>query len=95
MNKTEQAYSQHLTLLQSAGEIVSWDFEPVKLRLAKACFYDPDFIVITESGIEVHEVKGYWEDDARVKIKVAAAKFWWMKFVAVQKSGAGWKFEEF
>lgn len=48
--------------------------------------------------MEAHEVKGFWTDDARVKIKVAASLFPF-KFVAVkvqsQKNGGGWAIEEF
>lgn len=95
MNATEKAYAQHLDKLKAVGEVIDWSFESMKLKLGKACFYTPDFVVITPDGIEVHEVKGHWEDDARVKIKVAAAKFWWFKFIAIQKDRAGWKVEEF
>lgn len=41
--------------------------------MADKTFYSPDFIVPALDCIEVHEVKGHWEDDARVKIKVAAS----------------------
>jgi hypothetical protein len=48
--------------------------------------------------IELHEVKGFWTDDARVKIKVAAS-IYPFKFMAVkprpQKVGGGWEVEEF
>lgn len=49
--------------------------------------------------MELHEVKGYWEDDARVKIKVAAEAFWMFRFIAIKarpkKEGGGWEIEEF
>ena len=71
MNKTEQRYAFHLAGLRQAGQIARYDFEPVKLRLADRTFYTPDFRVIIPDGtIEFHEVKGFWRDDARVKIKV-------------------------
>lgn len=99
MNKTETAYSQHLELLRRANEIFWFKFEAVKLRLADTTFYTPDFLVLgSDSRIECHEVKGFWRDDARVKIKVAAS-IYPFKFLAVtaraKKLGGGWDREEF
>ena len=75
MNGTEKVYADALELRLRAGEILRYDFEPEKLRLAKGTFYDPDFRVIMADGtMEFHEVKGgFIRDDAMVKIKVAAA----------------------
>lgn len=99
MNKTEAAYGQHLEALRQAGEIDWYAFEPIKLRLADNTFYTPDFGVMAKDGVlELHEVKGFWEDDARVKIKVAADKFPF-RFVAVKaeakKRGGGWVEDRF
>ena len=33
-------------------------------------YYNPDYLVIYPGHFEIHEVKGFWRDDARVKIKV-------------------------
>jgi hypothetical protein len=100
MNRLEAKYAAHLGLRKTAGEIVDWRFEPMKLRLARATFLDVDFLVVTgavRSEVELHEVKGHWEDDARVKIKVAAKEFAWWRFVGVQwdKTAKDWKYEEF
>ena len=95
MNKTEQAYGQHLKRLMMAGEIEYYAFESFKLRLANRTFYTPDFVVIRDGMLELHEVKGFWEDDARVKIKVAAEQHWMFTFIAIKKAGAGWAIEEF
>jgi hypothetical protein len=96
MNKTEAAYDQHLWLLRHAGEVLWHDFEAIKLRLADDTYYIPDFNVLVASGyLEMHEIKGgFWRDDARVKIKCAAALFPF-RFRAMQKAGNGWKVEEF
>ena len=99
MNKTEIAYSQHLEALKACGEVVWWKFEAIKLRLAGNTFYTVDFFVMKASGeLEAHEVKGYWMDDARVKIKVAAGLYPF-RFIAIQKKsnkqGGGWKTEVF
>jgi hypothetical protein len=95
MNRTEHAYSNHLALRKAAGEILEFGYERIKLRLADKTFYTPDFdVVLADGTLEMHEVKGFWEEDARVKIKVAAA-IYPFRFVGVQKAAEGWKFEEF
>lgn len=99
MNQTEKAYAVLLELRRVAGDIAQYDFQPEKLRLAKSTFYDPDFRVVLPDGtIEFHEVKGHWEDDARVKIKVAAELHPY-RFIAVtarsRRDGGGWSIEEF
>ena len=96
MNSLEQQYALHLDLLQHAGEIAAWKFESVKLRIGDRCWYTPDFMVLLPSGkIEFHEVKGFWRDDARVKIKACAAAYPWFQFVGVQLIGHLWQFERF
>ncbi len=77
MNQTERRYADLLEDRKRAGEITFYAFEAVKLKLAKLTQYTPDFMVVRADGvIEFHEVKGtFWEDDARVKVKVAAEKF--------------------
>lgn len=99
MNKTEAAYAQHLELRRAAGEVVWFKFEGMKLRLADNTFYSPDFAVMLASGqLEQHEVKGFWQDDARAKIKIAADMYPF-RFIAIKarakKDGGGWAQEEF
>lgn len=73
MNATERAYAAELELMRQSGEVAWYKFEGVKLRLADNTFYTPDFAVMLINGaLQMHEVKGFWTDDARVKIKVAA-----------------------
>ena len=99
MNKTEQAYGAHLELLRQSGYVAWFKFEGVKLRLADNTFYSPDFaVMLTDGQMQMHEVKGFWQDDARVKIKVAA-DLYPFEFIAVKakakKDGGGWSVEEF
>lgn len=99
MNKTEQSYYDELKLMAAAGEIQWFKFEGMKLRLADNTFYTPDFVVMNNEGyIECHEVKGFWRDDARAKIKIAA-DIYPFKFLALKKQakkfGGGWDYEEF
>lgn len=99
MNKTEAAYSATLEGRKSLGSVSWFKFEGVKLRLADNTFYTPDFFVMLTSGeLECHEVKGYWQDDARVKIKVAADLYPFQFFgitAKPKKEGGGWSYEQF
>ena len=95
MNKLEAEYAARLEALKGVGQIADYRFECVKLRLADRTFYTPDFMVLRADGtFEMHEVKGHWEDDARVKIKVAA-ELYPFKFIAARKEKGAWVFEEF
>jgi len=95
MNNTEKAYEAHLSALKHAGQILWYKFEGIKYRLADNTFYTPDFAVMLANGqMEAHEVKGFWTDDARVKIKVAADMYPF-QFVAVKKVKKEWSFEYF
>lgn len=104
MNKWETEYSYELEARKQAGEILWWAFEPMKLRLADKTTYTPDFALlithnlcgVTWGVLQFHEVKGFWRDDARVKIKLAAEMFPFL-FVALsrRKGGSGWEREEF
>jgi hypothetical protein len=105
MNRTEEAYAFHLGLRQRTQEIEWFGFEAMKFRLADNTFYTPDFMVMFADGtIEAHEVKGtttrtrksgekykaaYYQDDARVKAKVAAQMFP-VKFKMVFLDGGNW-----
>lgn len=99
MNKTEAAYSERLKALEFTGAVQWFKFEGIKLRLADNTFYTPDFAVMLQDGtMELHEVKGFWQDDARAKIKIAA-DLYPFRFIAVKlrpkKDGGGWDTEEF
>jgi hypothetical protein len=99
MNQTEAAYELELRAQLQAGTILWYRFEGIKLRLADNTFYTPDFAVLNKHcEMELHEVKGHWQDDARVKIKVAADQYPFA-FVAVKprakKDGGGWVYEDF
>jgi len=99
-NKTEVAYEREvLRPAMMAGEILWYRFEGLKLRLADSTFYTPDYGVMCADGLmELHEVKGFWTDDARVKIKVAADQYPF-RFIAVKarpkSKGGGWDREVF
>ena len=98
-NKLEAEYEQELKLRQAAGQVAWFRFEGLKLRLADNTFYTPDFAVMLASGaMECHEAKGFWTDDARAKIKIAA-EMYPFRFIAIKKlpkrDGGGFSIEEF
>jgi hypothetical protein len=103
MNRVEQQYEQHLRERLLVGEIRWYWFEPMKLRLADNTYYTPDFVVVgNDLALEAHEVKAEWstgkpgwQEDARVKIKVAAEIFP-IRFIGVCRMRDGsWEFEDF
>lgn len=99
MNKSEESYSAFLSQRQLAGEVLWFKFEGIKLRLADNTFYTPDFAVMTaDEVIELHEVKGFMQDDAAVKIKVAASVYPFRFFLVrarPKKDGGGWSLKEY
>ncbi|MGU3387188.1 DUF1064 domain-containing protein [Methylobacterium sp. D53M] len=99
MNGTESAYDAHLWSLRAAGAVLWHEFEALKFRLADDTYYTPDFAVLrADLTFELHETKGFWRDDAKVKIKVAASLFPF-RFIAFRKvskaDGGGWSEEAF
>lgn len=99
MNGLEADYAHVLNARVASGEVLWWVFESVTLKLAEDTRYTPDFFVMLTSGeLEGHEVKGgIFEDDAKVKAKVAAALFPF-RFViarrALKRDGGGWSTQE-
>jgi hypothetical protein len=97
MNKTEKARAIELEALKRNGEIVAWHYEKITLKLADDTRYTPDFFVVLNDGaVHLEEVKGHWRDDAKVKIKVAAAQFPYFTFISFERSAlSGWIKTEF
>ena len=94
MNKWERAYADDLDL-RKWQEVKAWWFESVKFRLAEGCWYCPDFLVqFCDGRFEIHEVKGHWRDDARVKAKVIAESFPFPLYIVKRGAGGtGWSVE--
>ena len=96
MNKTEARYAEKLELQYKSGHIISYHFEEVKFKIGERCWYTPDFFVCKDTHFEVHEVKGFMRDDARVKIKSARYRYPFFKwFLCYYKNKKiGWHIEE-
>lgn len=88
MNKTESRYAQHLESRKIAGEILTWMFEGITLRLSETATLTMDFAVMLKDGtVELIDVKGakktpggksipWVEPDAAIKLKWAAEASW-------------------
>ncbi len=100
LNGTEQERADQLEAARRAGEVLAWWFSPLRMRLAgDNAFYTPDFMVLYPDGaIVIEEVKGFWEEAALVRIKVAADRYPFA-FRALtkrpKKLGGGWDVREF
>lgn len=109
MNKLEERFWFLVSDLISSGQVLFYNdenaelkpsqirYEATTLKLAKDLRYTPDFQIIDSEGyIWFFETKGFWRDDARAKIKMAAEKFQEYRFVSASwKKSTGWTFEEF
>lgn len=83
MNKSEYAYAVRLEAMKRSGIIRDWKYEALRLVLADRTSYTPDFLVITgDCLLELHEIKGFWEEDARAKYKIARNQFPYFTFRA-------------
>jgi len=83
---------------QAAGIIKQWWYPAPKLFLAPKTTYTPDFMVeYADEGrpLEMHEVKGYWRPQARVKTKVAAQHYPCYRFVGLEHREGRWVEEVF
>lgn len=79
MNKTEGRYAIYLDQQKLAGAVLWWNFEGIKLMLAPNTSITVDYAVMPDTGVlEMRDVKGakaMVTDDARAKMKVAAALY--------------------
>jgi hypothetical protein len=96
LNKTEQAYLRWLRCKLPRDAYLG--IQNITLKLAWDCRLTMDFSYIDENGrmtfVDTKGVRGgkmHAEDDAVVKIKVAAHQHRWARFVLAHKEGTGWK----
>lgn len=107
MNRLEAKYAEYLRICELTGVIAkALPFESIKLRLADNTTLTVDFPVMLADGtLEMRDVKGfkkkangepgYWiEDDANVKLKVAAEIFPFVFKVTFQDKAGVWHEEE-
>lgn len=85
-SELELEYLKILEDWKYCGHIVDFRLKPGSIRLAKGCYYEPDFLVVqNDMTIEYHEVKGptAFAVKSITKIKVAAAVMPWFGFILV------------
>jgi hypothetical protein len=93
MSNAELEYAMELEMMRRIGEIESWKYEGVTLKLADGCRYTPDFFVVVSSMIlrlRFVEIKGakVWEDSI-IKFKVAKEQNPWAEWQMHQRSKDG------
>lgn len=103
MNKTEERFLEEwIKPLVLSGDVLWWAFEGIKLRLAPNTFLTADFAVMAGDGlldiIDVKPAAHLIEDDAAVKMKVAADRYPFRFFYVWRMGGTtartrGWHFE--
>lgn len=74
-SKAEAAFADTLEARLRSAKIAGWTYEPFFYTLTvngtKVAKYLPDFLIDHNDGSdEIVEVKGYWTDAARLKIKL-------------------------
>lgn len=101
MNATEAKFANYLRGLEITGEILWWRHEGIKLQLADNTTLNVDFNVMYADGllvmIDVKGAKAIIEEDAKVKMKVAAEQFPFVfryAFPRQKIDGGGWIFED-
>lgn len=75
----EANYARWLNRRVELGEIRAWDYEPKRfyfpIKRGNKC-YTPDFrIWLHDGSIEWHEIKGWMDNDSRIKLERFARHF--------------------
>ena len=95
-NKWEMQFEEYLRNGEGTNELMILP-QALTFRLARATSYTPDIIMTDQEGggnIIAYEVKGFWRQSGRIKIKMAARLFPFVTFIAVTRpKGQGWQFE--
>ena len=93
-SKLERRFAEEW--LTPRQQTLRWAYEPEKFKLGTGAWYCPDFREILPDGeIIFYEVKGFWRDAAKVRIKVAASRHPYKFFVATwDKKAKYWNIEE-
>ena len=92
LNRTERAWLQ---VLGAMGKFAKIRVQSITLKIGHDTRYTADFQTTGHDGVVTFwEVKGFYRDDARVKMQVVARQFSEFKFMLVYKKGKGWITEE-
>jgi len=100
MNKWEHDFSRHLEHLKTAGVILQWGYECIRLRIgtssdakgSRAPMFTPDFFAVMPDGrLRFYEVKGFFREAAKVRSGVAAGLFPHFTFIVVRLVKGKWQ----
>lgn len=93
LNRLEQRYADRLTDLARIGEVAWWRAKPFSIRLScSRNFYRPDFLVqLADGTLEIHETKGFMEEDALQKLKEVRGLYPFTVRVWSWSKSGGWK----
>lgn len=91
-NRWEAAYAREvLEPRRLAGEVVAYWYEALSLRIGR-CRYTADYLVRTRDEWELHEVKGFFREAARVRLSAVLEMYPFP--IVVARGGPGkWKAE--
>jgi len=94
-NNWERMYAERLEIRRINGEIKSWKYECIRLKLADGAWYKPDFQVVYDSGkTEFHEIKGFRRTAGILRFKVAAKMYPEFTFFLVERPADQWEMTE-
>ena len=92
-SKYEARYCNDLALLIKAREIAYYDTQvrfEIEVHKKHICWYVADFLITAKDGSsEVHETKGHWTKDAKLKRKLFEACYPHIKYIVIKQKG--WK----
>lgn len=75
-SKAEARYAELLERQRRSGQIESWRYEAITLRIGLGARYSPDFLVVMNDGrMKLVEVKGHMKEAARVRLRVAVEMY--------------------
>jgi hypothetical protein len=109
MNATEARFAAELRTMQTVGEIEWYGYECITFRLADRTTYTPDFLMLYATGeLWAIDVKGttktkggkhkaFTEEDAKIKIKLAAELFplrFGLAYQLPKNAGGAWRIDE-
>ena len=94
-NKWERDYATtQLEVQKHMGLILDWRYEALSFRLADATHLHPDFLVITKTGFEIHEVKGLAREKWWARFKIAVEMYPWFRWFVCERQKGEWETKE-
>jgi hypothetical protein len=95
-SELERDYAERLELQRIAGEIAWWAYEAITFNLGGGAKFKPDFLIVgRDCKLTVAETKGpFARESSIVRIKVAAARFPFLRFLLVTRNDGHWAEKE-